>query len=135
MKIDGSCHCGRITYEAEINPHYIVICHCSDCQTISSAPHRVSVVRVAAEDFHLRGTPTTYVKTGRSGNEVQLAFCGNCGSSLYSRGLDSPRFNLRWGAIKQRAQLTPRAQGFCDSAMPWAMDISQIRKIPYPPAP
>jgi hypothetical protein len=35
MKIEGSCHCGKISYEAEINPEYVVICHCTDSQTIS----------------------------------------------------------------------------------------------------
>ena len=39
MKIEGSCHCGKISYEAEINPEYVIICHCTDCQTISGAPY------------------------------------------------------------------------------------------------
>jgi hypothetical protein len=29
MKIDGCCHCGYITYEAEIDPEKILICHCT----------------------------------------------------------------------------------------------------------
>jgi hypothetical protein len=36
MKIDGRCHCGYITYEAEIGPDRILICHCTDCQTLSA---------------------------------------------------------------------------------------------------
>ena len=37
MRIDGGCHCGHITYEAEINPDDVIICHCTDCQPTPSA--------------------------------------------------------------------------------------------------
>jgi len=136
MKIDGRCHCGQITYRAEIDPDHVVICHCTDCQTFSGAPYRVSVFRVPPERVHLDGTPKTYVKTADSGNEVVVAFCGNCGTALYSTAARAPKgFNLRLGPIAQRAELIPRAQGFCRSAMPWATDISGIRRIPDPPIP
>ena len=37
MKIDGGCHCGYITYEAEADPAHTAICHCTDCQTLSGS--------------------------------------------------------------------------------------------------
>ena len=40
MKIDGACHCGDITYEADIDPENVVICHCTDCQTLSGSAFR-----------------------------------------------------------------------------------------------
>ena len=57
MKIDGSCHCGAIAYEAEIDPETVGICHCADCQQLTGTAFRVSVF--APEDkFRLtRGTP------------------------------------------------------------------------------
>jgi len=131
MKVEGSCHCGKISYEADINLEYVFICHCSDCQIMSGAPYRAGVP-AKAENFQLRGLPKTYVKTARSGNKRLLAFCPDCGSALYSTSLEShpSLFMLRLGAIKQRAQLTPKSQGFCSSAMPWAMDIAGIPQIP-----
>jgi hypothetical protein len=111
MKIDGCCHCGRISYEADINPDYVVICHCTDCQTISGSPYRVTVP-VKTENFKLRGQPKTYVKTAASGNKRVLAFCADCGSAIYSTSLEDRRvFSLRLGAVKQRAQLIPKSQG------------------------
>ncbi len=130
MKIEGECHCGRIGYEAQINPEYVVICHCTDCQTMSGAPYRASVP-AKAENFTLRGEPKTYVKTAASGNKRVLAFCADCGSALYSTTLeDVVVYNLRLGAVKQRAELVPKMQGWCGSAMPWAMDISRIPHVP-----
>jgi hypothetical protein len=40
MKIDGSCHCDRISFEAEVDPATVVICHCTDCQTLSGSAFR-----------------------------------------------------------------------------------------------
>jgi hypothetical protein len=40
MKIDGRCHCGFITFEAEVDPEKVVVCHCTDCQTLSGSAFR-----------------------------------------------------------------------------------------------
>ena len=131
MKVDGSCHCGRVTYQAEINPDSVVICHCSDCQIFSSAPYRVSIFGVPQENIQLKGAPKTYTKIGGSGRKVLVAFCEHCGSALYSTsGETIGPFNLRVGAIKQRRELIPKAQGFCSSGMPWATNIEAIHKVP-----
>ena len=132
MKVDGSCHCGKVTYEAEIDPDQVVICHCTDCQTFSGAPYRVSVFGVAAENFRrLEGAAKIYTKIGGSGKKVLVAFCGDCGTALYSTKNDTEGpFNLRLGAISQREKLTPKMQGFCRSAVAWATNIADIHKVP-----
>ena len=43
MHIDGRCHCGFITYEAEVDPAKVSICHCTDCQTLTGSAYRVTV--------------------------------------------------------------------------------------------
>ena len=131
VDVSGGCHCGKISFTARINPEYVVICHCTDCQNISSAPYRVSVP-VRAENLKLQGAVSTYLKTGDSGRERSLAFCGVCGSAVYSTSADAnPEFfNLRWGLIDQRSQLPPRSQGFCGSGVPWAVNIGDIAEVP-----
>ena len=130
MKVDASCHCGEVTYEAEIDPEQVVICHCTDCQTFAGAPYRVSVFGVPRENVKIEGTPRMYIKTGGSGRPVQLAFCGTCGTALFStRGEQDSPFNLRTGAIRQREALVPKMQGFCDSAQSWANNLGEIRKV------
>jgi hypothetical protein len=67
MKIDGRCHCGCITYETEIDPEKVLICHCGDCQTLTGSTFRT--VALTYEDAFklLSGELQTYVKTGESG--------------------------------------------------------------------
>ena len=130
MKIEGGCHCGAISFEADVDPGKVALCHCTDCQIISGAPYRASVPALA-EKLTLRGSPKTYVKTAESGNKRLHGFCGECGSAIYATTPDDQRvFNLRVGAIKQRAELVPKIQGWCRSAMPWINDVASIPKVP-----
>ena len=40
MQVHGACHCGKVTFTAEIDPAKVMICNCADCQTLSGAPLR-----------------------------------------------------------------------------------------------
>jgi hypothetical protein len=58
MKVEGSCHCGHVTFTAEIDPETASICHCMDCQTLSGSAFRTTV-RTRPGTFELRsGAPT-----------------------------------------------------------------------------
>jgi hypothetical protein len=43
MRIDGGCHCGFITYVAEVDPERTSICHCTDCQQLTGTAFRTSI--------------------------------------------------------------------------------------------
>jgi len=121
MKIDGSCHCGAVRYEAEIDPDAVYLCHCADCQAISGSPFRWAV-SVPAEDYTLlSGTPKTYVKTSERGSKNHQVFCPDCASPLYSTFADGGgrTLNLRLGTARQRDQLRPSSEFWCRSAQPW----------------
>lgn len=127
MRIQGQCQCGAIAYEAEVDPAKTVICNCTACQAFSGSPWRASVP-ARAQDFRLlRGTPRTYEKIADSGNRRLQGFCGDCGSALYATAAENQAvFNLRLGAIAQRAELPPRRQIWTRSALPWARDITGV---------
>jgi hypothetical protein len=127
MHVDGECQCGRIAYEAEVDPEKSAICNCTDCQKFSGSPWRASVP-AKVEDFRLlRGTPKSYVKTAESGTKRLQAFCGDCGSAVYATSPENQTiYNLRLGALKQRAQLSPKRQIWMESALDWAKDITNI---------
>lgn len=129
MKIDGECHCGKIAYQAEVDPNTLVICYCTDCQILAGSAYR-GVVPAAAKSFvMLRGEPKIYLKTSERGTRVAQSFCGDCGTPIYACAPPHPDFyGLRIGAIKQRAELHPVWQIWCRSALPWAMDLSATKK-------
>jgi len=131
MKVDGACHCGRITFEAEVDPAKVLICHCTDCQSLSGGAFR-TVVRVPTNAFKLlSGEPKVYVKQADSGNKLAQAFCGDCGSPIYgSHPIDDPAFyGIRVGTVRQRHALAPKLQIWCRSAQPWLGELDDIKKI------
>ena len=43
MKVTGDCHCGHITYEAEVDPVTVRVCHCTDCQRLTGTAFRANI--------------------------------------------------------------------------------------------
>ena len=131
MKIDGRCHCGAITYEAELDPDKVAICHCADCQAMSASAFRTLAMVEESKFTLLSGTPNIYVKIAESGNEREQAFCGTCGAGIYAAPVGAgPRvLGLRLGTARQRDQLVPKVQVWAASALPWIDGIGQIRKV------
>ena len=139
MRIDGRCHCGFITYEAEIDPEKVIICHCTDCQTLTGSAFRTFAL-TREDGFHLlSGKLKTYVKTSESGARRLQTFCPQCGSPIYptSEGSGPKIYSIRVGTCRQRNELLPRGQIWCRSAQPWLADIGALpgteTQLGFPP--
>lgn len=128
MKVQGSCHCGQIRYEAEIDPDSVHICNCSDCQMLTGSGFRVSAHAPSTTYRLLSGQPKVYVKTADSGSKRRHSFCPNCGTPVCSSADtdDPPTYSLRVGCLEQRAQLAPKKRNWCRSALAWAQNISTL---------
>lgn len=135
MKIEGGCHCGAIAYSAEVDPKDVILCHCSDCQTLSGAAFR-TVAFARKSSFVLRkGQPRIYVKLADSGRQREQSFCETCGTPIYSAPLpvdygdEDPMLGLRVGAIVQRDRLPPQGQAWCESALDWVGTLGSLKKL------
>ncbi len=128
MRVNGSCHCGQITYEADVDPSRVGACNCTDCQVLSGSPFRVSVQAPAPGFRLLTGKPKFYVKTAASGARRRQAFCQNCGAPVFAcaDSDDPPSYTLRVGCLAQKAQLPPMRRIWCDSALAWAQNVSGV---------
>lgn len=131
--IEGSCHCGKVHFKAEVDADKVFVCHCTDCQTLSGSPFRVVVFCGADKLEWLGEIPKKYVKTAESGNRRVQAFCGDCGTPIYSSDdVEHPAgYALRAGSIHQRDELEPKAQMWCRSTQKWlenSLDLPQFEK-------
>jgi hypothetical protein len=130
MNIDGACHCGAISFRADIEPGRVLACHCTDCQTLSGAPFR-AVVTVPIERFSVSGTPKAYIKVADSGNRRAQMFCPTCGTNLYACAAENATWvSIRLGCVEQRALLKPAAQIWQHSAMPWLAELADVPGSP-----
>lgn len=128
MDIDGACHCGNVAFEAEIDEGKVIICHCTDCQTLSGSAFRTIVFTPDSSFRLLRGEMKVYVKTAESGNQREQTFCPECGSPVYSTSPgDGPKIlGLRTGTIRQRNRLKPSKQIWCVSAQDWVGELQSV---------
>lgn len=77
----------------------------------------------------MRGEPKIYIKTtADSGTPRVQAFCGACGSPIYSTSVgEGPKtYNLRLGTARQRAALPPQKQYWWRSALPWVTALAGL---------
>lgn len=131
MKVQGSCHCGEVTYEADVDPDEVSLCNCTDCQMLTGSAFRVSVPAPAGTFRLLTGQPKAYVKTADSGAKRRHSFCPNCGTPVCATAdTENPSsYSLRVGCLKQRRQLPPRRRIWCRSALDWAQNVSGVPAV------
>jgi hypothetical protein len=129
MQVDGKCFCGEITFQAEVDPNHVHICHCTDCQNLTGTAYRVTAAAPRDSFKLLTGKPKTFDKIAEDGTKSAQAFCPNCGSPIYSAHEGGSTYGLRSGCLKQRAELVPRKQIWCRSALSWPMNIEAIPKL------
>jgi hypothetical protein len=132
MKVEGACHCGYVTFTAEVDPETAGICHCTDCQTISGSAFRTTVRSLPGKLEILSGTPTLYIKkTAESGNPREHAFCPRCGTSIYATAVGpEPRaYSVRLGTLRPRGAIVPKRQIWMRSRAQWLDVLDELAPL------
>lgn len=130
MHIDGQCHCGAVSFTAEVDPARVMVCHCADCQVLSGAPFR-AVVAAPYDTLKVQGPTKSYVKVAQSGNRRAQVFCPECATPLWATAPENPTsVVIRLGCVTQRAQFRPAAQIWQHSAMPWIHALAAVPGSP-----
>lgn len=82
MKYEGSCHCGRIRFEAEGEITHAMSCNCSICQRKGAlmwfVPH--SAMRLLTPEADM----STYLFNKHA---INHRFCPSCGIHPYAEGI------------------------------------------------
>jgi len=121
MKIDGSGHCGKITFDAELDESRVIICHCTDRQTFFGSAFRTVAFLPDSPFRLLSGETKLYVKTADSGNKREQNFCPKRGSPKNSTpsGKRAKHLGIPAGIISQRDRLIPTKQVWSKLARNW----------------
>ncbi len=127
MDITGSCFCGQIEYEAELDGTAVSICHCRDCQVFSGSAFRTSGIVPPHRFRFTRGTPKIFEKVADSGAVRRMAFCAECGTHLCSLPAEAEGeagfVSIRVASSHQFKQLQPVLEFFCCSRVDWLSDL------------
>ena len=78
---EGSCHCGKVKYEARADIRSVVSCNCSICQRTGSL-----LAFVPAENFALLSGEDALTDYQFNQKVIHHLFCSTCGVRSFARG-------------------------------------------------
>ena len=112
MKIEGGCLCGKVRYSADVEPTFVGVCHCKNCQKGTGSAFSV-VVALPTPALTVQGTLQTFTGRGDSGKATYRRFCPACGSALIDEAELMPNITMiRPVRLMTRAGSSPRARSF-----------------------
>lgn len=129
--LTGSCLCRKVKIQVPDRFDFVGNCHCSECRKYSGS----TFATAGAVDFDnfkiIEGEESVayYHKT----EDTDLGFCGNCGSSLFSKKLKTRKFNIRLGILDDAPTQKPTFHMFVGSKAPWydiTDDLQQFDEKP-----
>jgi hypothetical protein len=114
----GGCLCRRIRYEVRGDLGPIVFCHCEQCRRASGTAFATNSP-IRANQFRLlpgAAEPREY----ESSPGKLRAFCGDCGSPIYSRRAAHPEvLRVRVGTLDTPLNARPAAHIYATSKPDW----------------
>ena len=121
--VEGGCACDRVRYRLTAPPMNVYLCHCTDCQTITTSAF-VQGAFVATEAFEItRGQDDLMtwqrIHTTSGGRPAQFS-CRHCGVRIYSQRRPDI-LTLRAGTLDDTAWLTPAGSIWTKSKQPWVV--------------
>ena len=114
----GGCHCGAIRYEITEEPQSVYVCHCTDCQRLTSSAFSMGVV-VSEKALQLVGAePRQLQRTADSGRISTRLVCPNCGTWVCGLPRDGLH-RVRAGTLDDTSWLRPTRHIWTRSKQPW----------------
>jgi len=119
LLLAGGCMCGGVRFEVDRPLVSAGWCHCTRCQRRTGTPASAQARIVPGSLRLLRGEKI--VREYRPDDGFGKAFCGECGSQLWSRSPDDPEvIAVRLGAFDEDPGIRPGYHQFVAYAAPWA---------------
>ena len=106
QSFEGSCHCGKVRFEVDLDPTDALVCDCSIC-----TKKGVIIGRVSEAQFRLQ-TPLDELALYQFNKRIaKHYFCPVCGIHTFNRPRSAPELwavNIRCLAGVDLAALTPK---------------------------
>ena len=80
----GSCHCGKVRFQVEVDLSKPITCNCSYCSRRGSI-----LAFTPADGFTLQSGDEALTEYRFNTNRIQHLFCATCGMESFARG-DAP---------------------------------------------
>lgn len=133
LPFQGGCACGALRYECSVAPHFMVHCHCRDCQRASGTAFS-SALAVPAAAVRINGAVKYHEVRADSGHTARRGFCPDCGCPVFAGNSGSPEFlAIKAGSLDDPSWFKPMGHIWMASAQPWAHPDPQLPQFPGNP--
>ncbi|MCE8017709.1 GFA family protein [Halomonas sp. MCCC 1A17488] len=125
----GSCLCGKVTYEYRGEIEEVSMCHCQQCRKAQGSAF-AAVAPIRSAEFRItRGAE--YLKEYRATPNKARVFCTECGSPLYSARDDLPDAKrLRLGTLDTPIAPGKRYHAWVSSKAEWFELTDELPRFP-----
>jgi hypothetical protein len=121
MDLQGGCACRAIRYRLTASPLIVHACHCRDCQRLTGGPFAINIW--IEGQFVEPGPvePKSFRLAAGTGKPQDVFFCGNCGTTVWSRYhiVPSDCLFVRAGTLDTPEAVTPDVHIYTRSKLPW----------------
>ena len=131
---NGSCQCGKVSFEFTGDPINQVFCYCTDCQKRTGSDKWFGIwVPSVNLEYTGEEKPVSYTTQDDAGNDIHCHTCPNCGVSLSVEFTSAGFHTVAASCIEGNNEFRPLLAIFTASAPQWAIlpaDIPLFDKLP-----
>ena len=104
IRMGGGCACGRVRFEATVEPNEAYLCHCRMCQRATGSVS-IAFVNAKLDEMSWIGEPDWY----KSSPIAKRPFCSLCGTSLgFMFTQDADKLDLTVAAFDDPSPFKPK---------------------------
>ncbi len=125
QKIQGSCLCGKVSFEVVNAFDKLFICSCDQCRQITGSAF-ASNLFVAANGFDWLGGADEIVTYRMPGRDIYKSFCPECGSGVPWSSGDGSKMIVPAGSLRGEPEVAEKFRTFAAEQPSWASNLEQI---------
>jgi hypothetical protein len=125
MLHQGSCLCGRVSFEVEGDFENFFLCHCERCRKDTGSAHAANLFSSTARLRWLSGADRVKTFDFNSTGHIK-SFCSECGSALPNVQMDGTLLMVPAGSLDSPVPLKPEAHIFWARRGHWDTDLEGI---------
>lgn len=122
IQVDGRCHCGDVHLTVTARPQFSLICHCDNCRRLNGGV-RMAGISVARDALRVHGRTTSY-SFASGEEEMEVHFCGRCGTPLFTYQTAFPTVVVRINTLTNQDAFPPNKALYTDQACAWDRIVS-----------
>ena len=131
--IQGSCQCGQLTYQLLEAPLMVIVCHCKECQKLSTSAFSITAV-VKTNAVKFEGKLKDWSRLADSGNTNAAKFCPDCGNRIYHYNPAEPdKIKLKPSNLSDTSIIQPTAHVWVSEKQDWVQIPDHIKQYDKQP--